>query len=115
MFEELGEKFEAKLLSVASRYVHGYSNTELENESVSAEVELIDGSTMVLPYITSKSYSVLIGISEDEVERWRLGYEKDPYWNKVIASFGKNDDPSNPYYPQYLYYDNGLVVRIRIL
>ena len=70
MYSELGEKFEEKLLNVASKYVN--SNQNLPNYSHltqdSLKLMLPEGESLVQDYTTSNTYSVLIGMDNEGLE-----------------------------------------------
>jgi hypothetical protein len=110
MFEELGPRFEEKLLTVASRFVatEEDSTLEIDNHMTSVKIILEDGGSINIPYSTAKAYSILIGLAPSETERWRTAYQLDPHFNKVLQSFAF-DKVDDPLYPQYFYGDEGLI------
>ena len=69
MYSELGEKFEEKLLNVTSKYVN--SNQNLPDYSHLAhdglELMLPEGESLVQDYATSNTYSVLVGMDNEEL------------------------------------------------
>jgi hypothetical protein len=110
MFEELGEKFEEKLLKVASKFA---SSEDLppSKEIDLGEIELLlpSGEQSTTTYRTSSSYSILIGISSEEIELWRNSYKQDPHFSEVLESWRLEEDPERPKFPQYHYSEEGLI------
>ena len=102
MYSKLGEKFKEKLLDVASKYVN--SNYNLPDYSHLAQdgLELIlpEGENLVQDYTTSNTYSVLVGMDNEELESWKKGYITDQFFSKVLNAFRINDDKDRNY-PQY--------------
>lgn len=110
MFDELGPKFEERLLTVATRFVETEEDTtlDIENLETSIKICLDNGHKIEVPYTTSKAYSIIIGLAPEEITRWREAYLKDGHFQKVLYS--KNSDEANcPEYPQYFYGDEGLI------
>ncbi|THH26480.1 hypothetical protein EUX98_g7699 [Antrodiella citrinella] len=113
-FSELGERFEEKLLSVASKYansVHPYSTS---SEPLTVSVELIDSDAQesqvpALSYIASTRTSLIVGLSDKEVERWRSGYLKDNYFSNIIRTLTSADDKSQETYSHYFRSQDGLL------
>ena len=62
-----------------------------------------------VPYVSSSSYSILIGIENEELLNWTEGYTKDPYFSSLLSNLQKELKWSNPSFPQYHYSDNGLI------
>ena len=100
MFEELGPKFEEKLLTVATRFAE--TELQYEDDSTSTNIRLIlpNSNEVDVPYSTSRSYSTIVQISEAESSEWRNAYSKDPHFGLVIES-AKKDKGMNLTFPQY--------------
>ena len=102
MYGELGEKFEEKLLNVASKYVN--SNHNLPDYSHLAqnglELMLPEGESLVQDYATSNTYSVLVGMDNKGLETWKESYATNQFYSKVLNTFQINDDKDGNY-PQY--------------
>nr|GAT59874.1 TY3B-TY3B protein [Mycena chlorophos] len=60
-------------------------------------------------YHTSRSYNVLVGISDDERKAWTDGYQEDPHFSEVLHEWKTESDWSNPRWPQYHLSDSGLI------
>lgn len=110
MFDELGQQFEERLLNVATRY----SNSEIRPENCCTnlggfELEIDETSTVRLPYSSAQNYSVLIGISADELKEWTEGYRSDSHFSKVLKEWKQETEWVNPSFPQYHYSDSGLI------
>jgi hypothetical protein len=60
----------------------------------------LEGESPVQDYATSNTYSVLIGIDNEELESWKKGYITDKFYSKVLNTFRVNDDKDGNY-PQY--------------
>ena len=102
MYGELGERFEEKLLNVASKYVN--SNHNLPDYSHLAqnglELMLPEGESLVQDYATSNTYSVLVGMDNKGLETWKESYATDQFYSKVLNAFQINNDKDGNY-PQY--------------
>jgi hypothetical protein len=102
MYEELGERFEEKLLKVATQYVS--SMEESWDSSISLgeiDIPLHDGNSTTLDYHSSESYTLLIGISQEEMQKWKDAYLLDPHFSKILQTLKEEKDVSQPTYPQY--------------
>ncbi|KAI0363080.1 hypothetical protein BV20DRAFT_923154, partial [Pilatotrama ljubarskyi] len=53
--------------------------------------------------------TLLVGLAEDEVQRWREGYSQDAHFQQVLDSIRTEDDPLAPTFPQYYVSDEGLI------
>src|ERR1700683_3144985 len=64
MYSELGENFEEKLLNIALKFVN--STTEIPEYSYTAsdslEMPLPKGGSLAQDYVTSSTYSILVGM-----------------------------------------------------
>ena len=102
MYSELGEKFEEKLLNVASKYVN--SNQNLPDYSHLAQnglkLMLPEGESLVQDYATSNTYSVLVEMDNEGLESWKGSYATDQFYSKVLNAFQVNDNKDRNY-PQY--------------
>ena len=68
MYSELGEKFKEKFLNVASKYVNSNHNLPDYSHLTQDNIELIlpEGESLVQDYATSNTYSVLVGMDNEE-------------------------------------------------
>ncbi len=108
MFEELGNKFEDKLLSVASRYVQ--QNEASESSRYTSKFELsTEQGTIETDYHTSSVYNVLVSLPKDELEEWQNGYNNDELFSKIIRQKRTETDIKRPVDPQYHYSEEGLL------
>lgn len=110
MFAKLGSRFEEQLLEVTSGYVASQEETEDSQLPVDSIVLDAKGNLDVkVSYVNSSSYSILIGISSEELLIWKEGYTKDPHFFNLLSSLRKETKWNNPSYPQYHYGENGLI------
>jgi hypothetical protein len=117
IYDELSDRFEAKVLHLASKFQHQEDQTNtaakfnipLSGETV--EEPEIDGPSedLELEYHTATSYSLSVHISEEEIQEWTQSYLKDTYFSKVIETLRNEEDLLNPKYPQFFLGDNGLL------
>lgn len=105
MYQELGDRFEEKLLQVASK--HAVSLLEEQSETRSTlEVETSNSAT----YSTSAYHSLIVGFSDAEYEKWRVGYRKDKHFKEVLDAIAETKDWAKPLYPQYYLREDGLLM-----
>ena len=99
MYSELREKFEEKLLNIASKYIN--SNYSLPDYSHLAldclELILPEGESLVQDYATSNTYSVIIGMDNEGLESWKESYITVKFYSKVLNAFQVNDDKDGNY------------------
>src|ERR1700743_1370493 len=89
MYDDLGPKFEEKLLTVATRFI---SSQEVDADDVSihlGDISLDSDEELSVPYISSQSYNVLVGISGAELNEWRAAYSEDPHFSQVLKGWKK--------------------------
>ena len=110
MYEELGPKFEEKMLKL----VHHTTDTKITppNNSTSTEeiqAKLPNGEDYSLDYTTSNAYSIMIGIEPGELERWRKGYWKDTHCKKILAALQDEENYSSVDTSLYQLNEEGLL------
>ncbi len=112
MYEELGDRFEEKLLTVGTKYIKTEYRIDPSTFSVDlgeVTIENMEGTSCAHARLaTAKHYNILIGVDDHELARWRQAYEEDSLYRDVIAS-QQDAGVTNPKYPQYFYSDIGLV------
>ena len=108
MFEELGPQFEETLLTVASNFMSSELKIEEENLHVPVNLRVGDHDEIETFQTTSRSYSILVGIDQDEISRWSIAYDEDPHFKSVLQTI-RNDESEDIPFPQYHYSDNGLL------
>ncbi|CDO78031.1 hypothetical protein BN946_scf184648.g3 [Trametes cinnabarina] len=96
-FDELGPRFEERLLKVAARYAHILTDPGRDDLSVSA----VDMSDLVnvydsdpeerLAYVAAASIALVIGIAPEELNEWKAAYLKDAHFRAVLESFQRDD------------------------
>lgn len=88
IYDELGERFENKLLKVASCFVRQEISEFTSADEKELRVELPDHveeqSGADLGYQTSRSYNVVIALEEAEKDRWRKEYRKDAFTKSIM-------------------------------
>ena len=97
-------------MKVAGDYVTSLKRTEnfqtiIDPITLDSEEDL----DIKVPYVSLSSYSILIGIENEELLNWTEGYTNDPYFSNLLSSLQKESKWSNPSFPQYHYSDNGLI------
>ncbi len=112
MFDEISDNFERKLLNVSSGYVRQMEedyesclNTEVNN----IDIPISEVRSVQTQYVTASTYTTLIHLPEDEVEKWKAAYLDDPTFSKVIENKQDEKDIRIPQDPQYHYADNGML------
>jgi hypothetical protein len=111
MYKELGPKFEEQLITVTSNFA-----TELLSEIPDyvyeghnmVEFPPMDGKPSCQNYYSSMSYSVLVGLSPEELGIWKEAFTKDETFSKVITAYQDISEGKDKY-PQYQVRTNGLV------
>ena len=107
MYESLGDKSGQYLLSLISAYVClDYFDSPsyfylLEGIWISS----FNGLNLSHPYATSSYCSVLIGISNEELESWRYAFGSDPHFRTVLVEI---EDEESVMVSQYQLRENGL-------
>ena len=109
MYDELGDKFEEKLLNIASKFVNATAETPEYSCTVSdgLEIPLPEGGNLVQNYATSSTYSVLVGMNADDLKDWKKAYTTDHLYSKVLKASQIDNDEAG-HYTQYQIRD-GLV------
>ena len=108
MFDELGPQFEEKLLTVASNFIASELETLEPTTYVPVELQVGESEKLETLQSTSRSYTTLVGIDQDEIRRWKSGYDEDPHFKLVLKAMKEDKDHDAPF-PQYHYSDNGLL------
>jgi len=106
MYQELGNRFEEKLLTVAARFVESEDEEPLNVHVSKVETK---GNESGTDYHTAKNYSIVIGIGQKEINQWIEAYEDDIHFKDVIKSKRQDKEILQPTYPQYFYADSGLI------
>ena len=102
IYSELGENFEKRLLGVASKCVNSISEIPDYSHIAKDGLEIMfpEGEYLVQDYPTSNTYSILVGMSSNELEEWKRAYMNDKFYSKILkASQINNNEEGN--YPQY--------------
>ena len=87
MFSEIGSQFEGCLLQVASGYVA--SLEELEDSQISVDLVILSSEgdlDVEVSSVSSSSYSILVGISDEELLTWKEGYAQNPHFSDLLSS-----------------------------
>ena len=88
MYEELGERFEENLLKVASKFAESEHSGEISTAThIPKVLELDSGKEnhSCNNYCTLSSFSILVGIEEEELERWKEDYKEDLTFSLVLS------------------------------
>ena len=103
-YDQFSDQFEAKVLHLASEFQH---KEEEQDYRITLNIPFKDEDT--IPYVTSRNYSIMVHINEDEIQEWVLAYKEDNYFKKVIEQLRTEDNLMNPKYPQYYMSEKGLL------
>ena len=109
MYDALGGEFGEKLLRVASNFINEELNSLVNYSKRVAdtlEFQLPDQSSITSDYHTSETYSTLISISAEEVEKWKGVYQQDSYLSQVLKAEEEEDIDK---YAQHQIRANGLI------
>ncbi|QRW26688.1 Retrovirus-related Pol polyprotein from transposon [Rhizoctonia solani] len=105
LYKEINERFEEKLLGVASAFTQSY---KIGNSQKPIK-KWIPTPTEAISYQTTTSYSVEISINSEEITRFIEAYKKDSHFKQVMEEFKSHHNPLNPPFHQYQIGDNGLI------
>ena len=108
MFEELGPKFEEKLLTVATSFAESELQLENENMSLSVSLPLVEDREVTIPYDTLQTYSTIVQIDDQEIRRWKDAYVEDTHFN-LVSKNKEKEDGVNAAFPQYHISKEGLI------
>ena len=108
MFEELGLRFEEKLLTGVLNYM--VSELQIAEDTVHIPINLKVGDSDEVEILQTASwrYTTLVGMDKGKILKWRAGYDEDPHFSSVLKAIREDKDDSIPY-PQYQYSDHGLL------
>ncbi|HXP51692.1 MAG TPA: reverse transcriptase domain-containing protein, partial [Bacteroidia bacterium] len=111
MYDELGSRFEEKLLKVASKYINSQEHPTSDVKTYFGEIEVLvpDGEKISTEYHFSKSYNILIHVSPQELGKWKIAYSQDSYFSQILETLRLEENIINPTYPQYFASEDGLV------
>ncbi len=111
MFEELGEHFEERLLTIGAKFIASEIPQPNEFTVDLGDLPIIHGENIIASthMLSTQTYSLLVGLSPEELASWRAGYRADSHYAEVLESL--QDPKSNiaPAFPQYFYLDEGLL------
>ncbi|QRW27785.1 Retrovirus-related Pol polyprotein from transposon [Rhizoctonia solani] len=105
LYKEINERFEEKLLRVASAFTQSY---KIGNSQKPIK-KWIPTPAEAISYQTTTSYSVEISINSEEITRFIEAYKKDSHFKQVMEEFKSHHNPLNPPFHQYQIGDNGLI------
>ena len=109
MYDALGGEFGEKLLRVASNFVNQELNSPVDCSKRVAdtlEIQLSVQSSITSDYHTSETYSIIISISAEEIEKWKEAYRQDSHLSQVLKVEEEEDIDK---YAQYQVRANGLI------
>ena len=108
MFEELGPRFEEKLLTAATRFAESELHLEDDNTSLSIPLNLEGEGEVRIPYLTPRSFSTIVQIETQEIQDWRDAYTRDPHFRQVLENKRKEEN-ANLTFQQYHHSEDGLI------
>ena len=101
MYEELSPRFEENLLELSSNFA--LTEEEIDYKFIAEEsiyIPISDSEDLVQDYETSNTYSFIsihVGISLEDLERWKKGYLSDKLFSGII----QGGEEIRDLYPQY--------------
>lgn len=110
-FDDLGARFEERLLRVANAHACTLQDDGYITPcalTVSQEAPFHD-TPATFSYSASPTSTLLVGLTDEEIQLWREAYLTDPHYREALKSLRTEDDPSLSAFPQYYVGDNGLV------
>jgi hypothetical protein len=105
MYNELSSRFEEKLLRIATADLE--KEKDEESDAYTSHIQCL--TDLSVPYATSKTFSILIGFSDTEKQRWLDGYLLDKHFAGVIEFLKKDGEWEEPRYLNYSIGEDGLV------
>lgn len=113
-YESLGERFEHKLLRVATNHIHQEIATAEAIERHDTEISVYEDSegaiSTQLGYTTSRSYNVVIGLEETERARWKKEYQEDPFMKKIERELGQEEGRNRTISDRFRKREDGLLM-----
>ncbi len=113
MYDELGEKFEDRLLTIGSKFIQASEETFPKDFAVDLGklpvTSLSNEDIMTANIMTAQFYNIIIHIKPEELEKWRTAYQEDSHFKDVIESLQEPQSHILPRYPQYQYSNDGLL------
>ncbi|KAB5587674.1 Retrovirus-related Pol polyprotein [Ceratobasidium theobromae] len=103
LYKEIGDKFEQKVLEVASRHASALA------KPLAFPVLVPMNSGDILDYQAANSFSLTISIDSSEVQKILDAYMKDPHFKEVLEAIRLSSNINNPPFPQYQVGENGLL------
>ena len=85
MYEELSPRFEENLLELASNFA--LAEEEIDYKFIAKEsifIPLSDSEDLAQDYETSNTYSIHVGLSLEDLEKWKKGYLSDELFSRII-------------------------------
>src|SRR6202040_2714301 len=98
MYEELGPRFEENLLKLASNFA--LAEEEIDYKFIAKEsifIPLFDSEDLAQDYETSNTYSIHVGLSLEDLEKWKKGYLSDKLFSRII----REGEEIRNLFPQY--------------
>lgn len=119
-FDELGERFEERLLRVATKHSQVLTEEQLNREVPKTYTTNLpaDQDDIYIPqvpgkgpmtYTTVTQTGLVVGLAPREYRKWRTAITQDRHFNTVLNAISAENDPSNPTFPQYFLGDDGLL------
>lgn len=109
MFEELGSRFEERLLTVATHFAETELQIEDDHVFMDVPLSLDNGEEVKIHYPTSRTYSTTVQVSTEELQRWKSVYREDPHFSLIIASAKGDAEETDAKFSQYHQSEEGLI------
>jgi hypothetical protein len=87
-------------------------NKNIEERNTYRTVTQIDHThcrDFSLPYCTSKTFNILVGMSEKERDKWIQEYKKDIYFKEILDTLQKEEEWLRPEQPKFSLGQDGLI------
>ena len=108
-FDELGPKFEERLLRLAQSHATRANNDEFKKVSAEVIQEPPFDNSARLTYAAAATSSLIVGLTRDELERWKQSYAQDPHYRLVLKTLKNEVEGEESAFPQYYLGEDGLI------
>ena len=100
MFEELGPKFEERLLKLTQSHATGPDNEKIKGVSAEVIQETPFDNSAGLTYAAAVTSSLIVGFTQDELEHWKRSYAQDPHYRLVLKTLKDEIKGEESAFPQ---------------
>ena len=108
LYSEISPQFEARTLQLMANYEEENLRILPEVHTTSIEAKNNLAEAVTLPFVTAKNYNLVIGLSNEEIERMVKAYSNDPYFNRILSELRQESNWIGPKQPLF-FEDDGLL------